>query len=70
MMNILDGVKSVEIKISKEVISLSETVKDESLSLVDRLEAFEDIIEDAVARRGIDDSQQVVYSLHDLMSDE
>ena len=33
-------------------------------------EAFEDIIEDAVARRGIDDSQQVVYSLHDLMSDE
>jgi threonine synthase len=44
MMNILDGVKSVEIKISKEVISLSETVKDESLSLVDRLEAFEDIM--------------------------
>ena len=44
MMNILDGVKSAEIKITKEVSNLSAMVKDPSLSLVDRIESFEDII--------------------------
>ncbi|MGA7277672.1 MAG: pyridoxal-phosphate dependent enzyme [Desulfocapsaceae bacterium] len=43
-MNLLNGVKSADIKITKEVRSLSEQVKDRSLSLVDRIECFEDII--------------------------
>ena len=44
MMNLLDGVKSVEIKLTKEMKSLSRRVKDKSLSMVDRIESFEDII--------------------------
>jgi threonine synthase len=44
MMNILDGVKSAEIKLTKEVKSLSEMVTDTSLSIVDRIESFEDIM--------------------------
>lgn len=43
-MNILDGVKSAEIRITKEVNNLSELVKDKSLSMVDRIESFEDIV--------------------------
>jgi len=43
-MNLLDGVKSAEIKITKEVKNLSELVKDKSLSMVDRIESFEDIM--------------------------
>lgn len=44
MLNILDGVKSADIKISRETGSLSEMVKDPKLSLVDRIESLEDII--------------------------
>jgi len=44
MINILDGVKSADIKITKEVNSLSNMVKDTKLSIVDRIESFEDII--------------------------
>jgi threonine synthase len=44
MFNLLDGVKSAEIKITKEVNSLSEMVKNTNLSMVDRIESFEDII--------------------------
>lgn len=44
MINLLDGVKSAEIKITKEVSNLSILVKDKNLSLVDRIESFEDII--------------------------
>lgn len=44
MMNILDGVKSAEIKITNEVRALSEMVKNKQLSLVDRIESYEDII--------------------------
>lgn len=44
MINLLDGVKSAEIKMSKEVSSLSEMVKDSTLSMVDRIESYEDII--------------------------
>jgi threonine synthase len=44
MINILDGVKSADIKITKEVNSLSNMVKDTKLSVVDRIESFEDII--------------------------
>ena len=44
MMNLLDGVKSADIKITKEVKKLIECVKDSSLSMVDRIESFEDII--------------------------
>ena len=44
MMNILDGVKSAEIKITKEVKNLSDMVKDPGLSIVDRIESFEDIM--------------------------
>ncbi len=43
-MNILDGVRSAEIKITREVRSLSEMVKDRGLSMVDRIESLEDII--------------------------
>jgi threonine synthase len=43
-MNLLDGVKSVEIRISKEVKTLSDMVQDKSLSFVDRIESFEDIM--------------------------
>jgi threonine synthase len=44
VMNLLDGVKSAEIKITKEIKNLSSLVKDKSLSMVDRIECFEDII--------------------------
>jgi len=43
-MNLLDGVKSAEIKVTKEVSQLSNMAKDTGLTLVDRLESFEDII--------------------------
>jgi len=43
-MNILDGVKTAQITVTNEVKSLSDMVKDETLSLVDRIESFEDII--------------------------
>lgn len=43
-MNLLDGVKTADIKITKEVRSLSESVRDTSLTLVDRIECFDDII--------------------------
>ena len=43
-MNLLDGVKSADIKISREVKQLSLMVQDVSLSLVDRIESLEDII--------------------------
>ncbi len=42
-MNLLDGVRSARITVTKEVRALSESIKDKSLSLVDRLESFEDI---------------------------
>lgn len=44
MINILDGVKSADIKITKEVKFLSDIVKDTSMSIVDRIESYEDII--------------------------
>lgn len=43
-MNLLDGVKSADIRISREVRLLSEQVKNQELSLIDRNECFEDII--------------------------
>ncbi len=43
-MNLLDGVKSADIKTTKEVRHLSESVKDHSMSMVDRIECFDDII--------------------------
>lgn len=43
-MSILDGVKSADTKITKEVGSLSELVRNQDLSLVDRIESYEDII--------------------------
>lgn len=43
-MNLLDGVKSANIKVTKEVKNLSDAVKDSTLSLMDRIECFEDII--------------------------
>ena len=42
--NILDGVHLDELSISKEAKELSESVRDPSLSLVDRIESYEDII--------------------------
>lgn len=43
-MNLLDGVKSADIKITKEVSNLSDLVKDKTLSMVDRIESYEEII--------------------------
>ena len=43
-MNILDGVKTAEIRITKEVSNLSDLVKDKSLTMVDRIESYEDIM--------------------------
>ncbi|MDW7690206.1 pyridoxal-phosphate dependent enzyme [Flammeovirgaceae bacterium SG7u.111] len=43
-MNIRDSVKSAENKVSPEALRLSEQVKDTSLSLIDRLESFEDVM--------------------------
>ncbi len=43
-MNLLNGVKSAEIRVTKEVQALSDLVKNKELSLVDRVESFEDII--------------------------
>jgi threonine synthase len=42
--NILDGVHLDELSVSKEAKELSESVRDTSLSLVDRIESYEDII--------------------------
>lgn len=42
--NLLDGVHLDELSISKEARELSETVRDPSLSLVDRIESYQDII--------------------------
>jgi len=44
MITILDGVRSADIKINKEIRGLSEMVKDTDLSVVDRIESFEDIM--------------------------
>lgn len=44
VMNLLDGVKSAKIKITKEIQNLSDCVKDKGLSMVDRIECIEDII--------------------------
>jgi threonine synthase len=44
MYNLLNGVKSAEIKITKEVQELSLLVKDPQQTVVDRIEALEDII--------------------------
>lgn len=44
MINALDGVKTAGIKVTKDVLQLSEMTKDKNLSLIDRLESFEDII--------------------------
>jgi threonine synthase len=43
-MNIKDGVKTAENKVSAETKKLSEFVRDRSKALIDRLECFEDIM--------------------------
>jgi threonine synthase len=43
-LNLLDGVKDFKVQHTKEVKYLSELVKNRNLSLVDRIESFEDII--------------------------
>ncbi len=52
-MNLRDGVKTSENKVSSEARNLSEMVKDRSKSLVDRLECFEDIISLEVGDTGL-----------------
>jgi len=44
MLNLLDGVKEANIRITKEVSKLRDTVLDKELSKIDRIESFEDII--------------------------
>lgn len=48
-----DGVKSSENKVSAETLKLSEFVKDDSKSLIDRLESYEDIINLEVGDTGL-----------------
>jgi threonine synthase len=52
-MNLKDGVKTAENKVSVEAQKLSEFVKDKSKSLVDRLESYEDIINLEVGDTGL-----------------
>jgi threonine synthase len=42
--NLLDGVNSADLRITNDVLNLSKMVKDKSLSIIDRLESYEDII--------------------------
>ncbi len=42
-MNILNGIKTADIKITKEIKKLMDLVQDKSLTLIDRIESFEDI---------------------------
>lgn len=53
-MNLLDGIKSVEIKITKEVKTLSEIVRDTNQSLVDRIESYEDIMSIEIGDTSLD----------------
>ena len=52
-MNLRDGVKSVEIKMSSETMKLGDFVRDKDKSLIDRLESFEDIINIEVGDTGL-----------------
>jgi threonine synthase len=52
-MNLKDGVKTSDNKVSSEARKLSELVKDTSKSLVDRLECYEDIISLEVGDTGL-----------------
>lgn len=52
-MNLKDGVKTAENKVSSEARKLSELVKDTTKSLVDRLECYEDIISLEVGDTGL-----------------
>ena len=52
-MNLKDGVRTSENKVSSEARNLSELVKDQSKSLVDRLECYEDIISLEVGDTGL-----------------
>jgi len=52
-MNLKDGVKTAENKVSSEAKKLAEFVKDEKKSLVDRLECYEDIINLEVGDTGL-----------------
>jgi threonine synthase len=64
MRPLLDGVKPGEIHISKESQSLSLMVKDSKLSLVDRLESFEDIINIEVGDTGLRRARALERSLN------
>ncbi|CAM3430205.1 pyridoxal-phosphate dependent enzyme [Zobellia roscoffensis] len=52
-MDLRDGVKTAENKVSSETKKLSEFVRDQSKSLVDRLESYEDIINLEVGDTGL-----------------
>ncbi len=52
-MNLKDGVKTAENKVSSEARKLSEFVRDPSKSMVDRLECYEDIISLEVGDTGL-----------------
>jgi len=52
-MDLRDGVKTAENKVSSETQKLSEFVQDKTKSLVDRLESYEDIINSEVGDTGL-----------------
>jgi len=52
-MDLRDGVKTAENKVSSETKKLSEFVRDKSISLLDRLESYEDIINLEVGDTGL-----------------
>jgi len=63
-MNLLDNVKSADIKISKEIKSLSEMVQNTNLSIVDRIEAFEDIISIEIGDTSLNRSRNLERELN------
>jgi threonine synthase len=52
-MILLDGVRTSDNKVSKEALELSQAIKDPRLSLIDRLEHFEDIMNLEVGDSGL-----------------
>ncbi len=67
-MNILDGIKTANIKITKEIQRLSNLVKDKSISLIDRVESFEDIISIEVGDTSLIRSRNIEreFDIHQL----
>ncbi len=67
-MYLFDGIKTADIKITKEIQKLSDLVKDKSISLIDRVESFEDIISIEVGDTSLIRSRNIEreFDIHQL----